>query len=234
MGKKNPNPPTNPTPTGCNPAPCPDPCLKQTFGPREVNVTITQVMTGAPPQYASWNNTYTWQCRFTLTVDRTSCSVTAIVKVRVEGTITEAQKASWRSAILASWNNRAKLVCPDNNCPGACANGYRISVDLQFVDSGEHQVVHAGPATLNMGEWGASDSNDVDHEFGHMLGAPDEYFTVNGVDYTYGGTRQPIRDPAGGIMNNPANLPTLANYDVVRTQAQTSMGTGVNCTTQAV
>jgi hypothetical protein len=65
-----------------------------------------------------------------------------------------------------------------------------------------------------MGNWGASDTVDVSHEFGHMLGALDEYFTVNGVDW--GAARQ----PTGAIMNNPANPPAARHYDTVRQTAE--------------
>jgi len=65
----------------------------------------------------------------------------------------------------------------------------------------------------------ATDTVDVNHEYGHMLGALDEYFTVNGVNYGAG------RQPAGNIMNNPANQPIATHYDVVRATASGLLGT---------
>ena len=62
-------------------------------------------------------------------------------------------------------------------------------------------------ATTNMGNWGATDTVDVTHEFGHMLGALEEYFTVNGI--AWGAARQ----ASGAIMNNPANPPVARHYD---------------------
>jgi hypothetical protein len=69
-----------------------------------------------------------------------------------------------------------------------------------------------------MGNWGASDTIDVSHEFGHMLGALDEYFTVNGVNWG------PGRQATGAIMNNPANAPVPRNYDTIRQAAVTLRG----------
>jgi hypothetical protein len=93
-----------------------------------------------------------------------------------------------------------------------------IVCDLQFVTSGEHQVVNVGTSTTNMGNWGAGDTIDVSHEFGHMLGALDEYFTVNGTNWG------PGRQPTGSIMNNPANLPAARHYETVRAAAASLLG----------
>jgi len=76
-----------------------------------------------------------------------------------------------------------------------------------------------------------NDTVDVTHEFGHMLGNPEEYFTTDGVDYSEGGTKQPFRDPSGGIMNNPANNPLPRNYDPIKAAAQSAMG-GSSCSTR--
>ena len=73
-------------------------------------------------------------------------------------------------------------------------------------------------ARRTWGCWGASDTIDVSHEFGHMLGALDEYFTVNGVAWG------PGRQATGAIMNNPANPPVARHYDTVRQAAGTLRG----------
>ena len=188
----------------------------------EVDEAVTQTITNAPPGFEAWNGTYAWRARFRLRVDQSICRVRVTVRVRVTGTITAAQLAAWETAIETAWNNIFKLCC-GGKC---CSNGYTIVTDIQFVTSGEHQVVAAGASTVNMGLWGATDTADVDHEFGHMLGAPDEYFTVNGTDWG------PGRQAGAPIMNNPANPPVARNYDLIRTQAQALMGS--TCTTRGV
>lgn len=224
---------------------CAEPCLTADLPPREVNLAISETISNAPTAYAAWNGTYGWQSKYTLTVRRSTCTVLITMKLKINGTITDAQKAAWKSAIEARWNNKVKFVCPDGGCPGACAAGYPVSVEVVYVTSGEHYVVNAhtpgadasGRAglggTISMTGWGVNDTVDVTHEFGHMLGAPEEYFTTNGTDHTHGGTTAGFRDAAGGNMNNPANDPLPRNYDLIAGQAALAMGRRASCTSQA-
>jgi len=149
-----------------------------------------------------------------LTLDEPTCTARVLVRVRLVGTITAAQRSAWETAIEAAWNSRFKL-CRRSCC---CSDGLEIATDIQFVTSGEHQVVNVGASTTNMGNWGATDTIDVCHEFGHMLGALDEYFTVNGVNWG------PGRQATGAIMNNPANPPAARNYDTIRQAADALRG----------
>jgi hypothetical protein len=135
------------------------------------------------------------------------------------------------------------MNCVDTTCPAACPSGYAVLIDLEFVDAGEHYVVTAQPAgatsggiggpsgTTSMTGWGVTDLVDITHEFGHMLGNTDEYFTTNGVDFSYGGAVLGFRDPNGGIMNNPANDPLPRNYYLIEQQAAALMGSAVTCVT---
>jgi hypothetical protein len=186
---------------------------------QEVDQPRTETISNAPPGAEAWNGTYGWRARFLLTVNEPGCSVRVVVRVRLVGTITATQQAAWESAIEAAWNARFKLCC---GCC-CCTNGSEIVCDIQFVSSGEHQVVNVGATTTNMGNWGANDTVDISHEFGHMLGALDEYFTVNGVDFG------PGRQPTGAVMNNPANPPAARHYDLVRATAASLLGR--NCST---
>jgi hypothetical protein len=217
---------------------CPDPCTSKVFPATEVNKSVSEVISNAPAPYTAWNNTYSWQTKFTLQVSRTPCTVHVTVKIKVTGTISATQKSAWKSSIESKWNGKAKLMCPDPACATACPSGYKIIVEVQFVTSGEHYVVAANSAaaggsrsvTPDMGTWGVNDTVDVTHEFGHMLGAPEEYFTTNGVDYTSGGTKPGFRAPGAGVMNNPAGAPLPGNYDLIRQEAGRVMG--VTCTAQ--
>ena len=227
-----------------NPVKCPDPCTTRTFPPLEVNESRSETISNAPPAHSAWNGTYSWQSKFRLEVNRPSCRITVTIKIKVSGTVTNAQKSAWKAAIESKWNNKVKLICPDPACRAACTNGYPVLAVVQYVTSGEHYTVTANnPAataggragqggTTSMTGWGVNDTVDVAHEFGHMLGNRDEYFTTNGVDYTYGGTRRGFRDASGGIMNNPANDPLPRNYEFIRQKAASVMG--VSCTTQVI
>jgi hypothetical protein len=185
----------------------------------EVDRAITETITNDP----RGDGTYGWNARFLLSLDQPNCRVTVTVRIRVTGAITAAQKTAWKNAIEAKWSNTFKLCCREGCCRGCCANGYAIVCDVQFVATGEHQVVAAGADTLDMGNWGAADTVDITHEFGHMLGNKDEYFTVDGINYG------PGRQPGGNVMNNPANQPVAKHFDLIRQEAELLIG-GVNCT----
>jgi hypothetical protein len=157
----------------------------------------------------SLDGTYGWRAKFVLRVDEAQCRATVTIRLGLVGTITAAQRTAWENAIEASWNDRFKLCA---GCWCCCSDGMAVVCDLQFVTSGEHQVVNVGAMTTNMGNWGANDTVDVSHD-GHMLGALDEYFTVNGTNWG------PGRQATGAIMNNPANPPVARHYETVRAAA---------------
>jgi hypothetical protein len=200
-----------------------------------VSVHVSETITNCPAYPAYNNKTFGWDSKYDLTIDRANSKITVTMKLKVTGTVTQAQKDAWKSAIETKWNNRAVLSCT------GCGS-MPITISVQYVNSGEHYDVEAqapgatsdGRAglggTTSMTGWGTSDTVDVTHEFGHMLGNPEEYFTTDGIDYTYGGTKQGFRDSDGGIMNNPANNPKTNNYDPIRKQVEQCLGGGVTCT----
>ena len=85
-----------------------------------------------------------------------------------------ALQTTWRNGIIDKWSNRFDCVAPDGE-------RRRLTVDVQWVTTGAHQVIRVrpGPATSNVTTWDTGDTGDVaSHEFGHMLGHPDEYPTA--------------------------------------------------------
>jgi hypothetical protein len=81
-------------------------------------------------------------------------------------------QTTWRNGIINKWSNRFDCLAP---------NGERaaINFDVQWVTENAHHVVRVkhGPGRSVMRIWHTPDSGDVvSHEFGHMLGNPDEYF----------------------------------------------------------
>lgn len=247
MGSKKPPSPPKSTPGAADPVKqpkkeCPEDCTKKVFPPKEVNNSVSEVISNAPAPYQAWNGTYSWRSKFTVEASRSPCKVKVVMKLKVSGTVTDAQKSAWKSAIEGKWSGKVKLKCPDAACAEACPGGYPVSIEVKWVDSGEHYTITANqPAateggragiggTTSMTGWGVNDTTDITHEFGHMLGCPEEYFTTDGIDYTEGGTKSGFRDPAGGIMNNPSNAPKPKNFDAVRKAAESAMG--LTCTTE--
>ena len=90
---------------------------------------------------------YGWRARFLLTLDTPSCTAHVSIRIRLVGTITAAQRSAWETAIEAAWNSRFKL-CDRQSC--CCTDGFRIQTDIQFVNSGEHQIVNVGADTTNI------------------------------------------------------------------------------------
>ena len=192
----------------------------------EVSQAETETISNAPAQYNDWNKTFNWDSKFQVSYNLSSKRVTIVS--RLYSTATDAEKAGWKNAIEARWgkgqfNLEAWDACEPKVFP--------IDVDIQWVTDpakahytitpqhpGDMQNGRAGVGgTTGMTGWGTADTTDVPHEYGHMLGNSEEYFTTNGVDYTAGGTKTGFRDPNAGIMNNPSDAPLPKNYELVRT-----------------
>ena len=114
---------------------------------------------------------YGWTARYL----QSGTHVTVRIQLNPDAGITDATmnalRTTWRNGIIATWSNRFEC---------RASNGARqpVTFDVQWVGSNAHHVVRVqpGPARSNMGLWDTNDTGDVSaHEFGHMLGHPDEY-----------------------------------------------------------
>lgn len=192
--------------------------------------TISQTITNAPATYAAWNSTYSMNSKFDIEVNKSAKTITVDVKLKVSGTISDAQKKKWKSSLESKWNNKAVLV----NGSDSAAIKYPVGIRVNFVTEKPHFEITAKDTsaseggrsgiggTTSMTGWGATDTVDIGHEFGHMLGNTDEYFTCNGVDYAKGS--KGFRDSTGGIMNNPFNSPKLNNFELIRKKVESKLG----------
>ncbi|MGX7678868.1 hypothetical protein ACSMXN_08210 [Jatrophihabitans sp. DSM 45814] len=82
-------------------------------------------------------------------------------------------RATWQQGIEQKWSNRFGC-CDTKDCDCECA----LTFSVEWVDNNEHHTVQvsAGASRSDMTHWDTEDTGDVaSHEFGHMLGHPDEY-----------------------------------------------------------
>jgi hypothetical protein len=152
--------------------------------------------------------------------------------VRIYTTASAEVKKKWEEAIEGKWSNHYAILVAGEK-PDAPGTRYPITISLEFVTEAakaDYKVTANSPGTTangraglsgttRMNRWGTSDTVDITHEFGHMLGNHEDYFTTNGHDYTRGGKLSGFRDEGGGIMNNPSEDPFARHYDLIRQHA---------------
>jgi hypothetical protein len=122
----------------------------------------------------SWTATegiFSWTTAFL----QADTHVTVRVQLKPDAGITADTLASlktmWREAILADWSDRFDCVAPNGE-------RRRFTFDLQWVSAHPHYVVRIqrGPARTDLATWDTLDGGAmVSHQFGHMLGLPDEH-----------------------------------------------------------
>jgi hypothetical protein len=218
------NPSSGPTPTGpapANPFPVERAFTRQT----------REVISNAPSGMEAWNGTYQWDSKMHLAIEPGKLTVT----VRIFTSANETTRTKWADAIADKWSGKEALVVTQGTHPGR----YTIIVSAQWVtreQDADYTVTPNAPSgptaggrmglggTTSKTTWGTADNTDVTHEFGHMLGNPEDYFTTNGVDYTHGGTTQGFREQRGGIMNNPTEMPFQRHYETIKNNAAEMLG----------
>jgi hypothetical protein len=122
---------------------------------------------------------YGWTARY----EQTWSSIRVRVRLRPDAGITaqtmQTLRATWRQGVRNTWNDKWAVGRPgEAACP--------LEFDIVWVTTGEHHTVQVRPmfaslvgtwlAQSNMTLWNTQDTGAVAaHEYGHMLGHPDEY-----------------------------------------------------------
>ena len=153
---------------------------------------------------------YEWKSAYRIE-DAGDCTLVITVRIRLnpDADVTAAElddlRDTWEQGIQNRWSDRFKLNRTGGICD--CCEEYTVKFDAQFVDSSEHHVVRVrqGPARSNMTTWDTDDdTGTAAHEFGHMLGHPDEYADPNCPD------RVVTND--GSIMRSTTGDPRQRHY----------------------
>ena len=157
---------------------------------------------------------YSWNVNYALGFDGSAFTVQT--KIHLTGDDPGAYKQVWESGIEQIWSNKYSLS--DGSAQ------YAIRIDVQFVDSGaDYEVaVHAGTGGGDMlnwyldTAWGPSYQDELAaHEYGHMLGAFDEYA---------GGATYQGQTAAGTIMSDLTQTLRSGYFDSVDRYAELFTG----------
>ena len=141
---------------------------------------LRRIFTGNEVSGAKTECIYSWTSAYRITEER-DCRLNVVVRIRLQpdAGVTQAQlqaaQSTWEPAIEQAWTGRFPFRRQNGSC--ACES-YSVSLDVQWVTSGEHHVVqvHAGSGRADMGNFFLNNSGGtVAHEVGHMLGNADEY-----------------------------------------------------------
>lgn len=196
---------------------------------KEIDREVEETISHAPAAFSAWEGTYRWRAKWRLKLDMRDDTAELNVKVRLFSAASGATKRRWSRAIKRKWSGKFGFWVEADDGEEL----YPINIDIEWVRdaASAHYTIAANAVgadeggraglggTTSMTGWGEADTTDVTHEFGHILGCPEEYFTTNGVDYSRGGRRAGFRDPGAGVMNNPAGPALARNFNLIRKEA---------------
>lgn len=229
----------------------------------ELNTTDVRVDVSQRLDYRNGSapTDFAWTVHLKLTEAPTELIVTVALKTVPTAPLTRGNfKAIWQQQIGSSWNG-AKLVLPNGRTLPMRfeldwkANGYtgpaytvnvheppprpaqgqyaRTGTGQWTVNPGRGPTVGTDVGTPHMGQWGADDRAAIVHEFGHMLGCPDEYYTVsyNGLALP-AATYDQVPFTTDSIMNNtgPEGRIFPRHYQLIKQEYERWKGIAANTT----
>jgi hypothetical protein len=114
-----------------------------------------------------------WTAAFRQQGTHISARIKLVPDADVSATLLDEVEARWKRGIENKWSYRF-ACCNTPGCSSPCA----LTFQVLWVSRNEHLTVRVkkGGGRSNLGLWHTDDSGDVaSHEFGHLLGHPDEY-----------------------------------------------------------
>lgn len=171
---------------------------------------------------------FAWNVQLKMTERPTELLVSVAVKLDEQGVITGDYRARWSRQIQSAWNC-GRLILPAGHSKPIRfeLDWYPIDYAGQAYTVGVHQpprppaeggyrrtgtgrweaqtrgpTVGSNVGTPHMGAWGADDEAAIAHEFGHMIGCPDEYYTKTYNGAAMSAKYDQVPFTTNSIMNN--------------------------------
>lgn len=145
------------------------------------------------------------------------------IRLNVDSGITDQEmttlRNTWKTGIENKWSNHFACCCTSRvTNTSRCRNYGELTFEVQWVTDNPHHTVRVrrGPARSNMTTWDTSDTGDVaSHEFGHMLGNPDEYSDSNCPARSPVNTGTVMEDNTEAVRRHVQNMCKLINENSV-------------------
>ena len=180
--------------------------MRRTVKKLEVNELISELIEN-DPEYGTkgfeWHSKYLIRLRFDDKIE---------IEMRLFTDANDSTKERWKNAIESKWNDKCKIQIEQKKydiifkilwCNETSNFHYNVSVNKSNISRGKN-------GTHSMRIWGYFDTEDITHEFGHMLGNKEEYCTIDGIAYGEGG------QTGKGIMNNSSENPNKNHFERIR------------------
>jgi hypothetical protein len=158
------------------------------------------LQTGNPATGPFSPRVFSWNTGYDIAYLRDALQLTVRIKLDPTNATARTQLATaqpvWESNIEGAWNNQFRVT--------NAIHTLALRFNCHFTDSDPHHTVNVHPGSptgwpgVDMLNWYTGRLVSPNHEFGHMIGNPDEYF-LSQAHYTAVTGENPTTAPAGNV-----------------------------------
>ncbi|HET6991789.1 MAG TPA: DUF4157 domain-containing protein, partial [Bacteroidia bacterium] len=162
---------------------------------------------------------YDWQSSFIIYLyNEPSEKPHVQVQIHIATPASSSVFAAWNKSVGDAWNYKFAIKSGAKSYPITveiikAASGEFKNYDVENVKQDVSHGVRGLFGTESMTKWGESDSQDIPHEVGHMLGNKDEYGTVDGTDW--GAAHSDLHSDTHTIMFKGSEPPRLRHFNLI-------------------